>query len=108
MLATKAYDYWDFILRFWRIRPGMSENRAVPANTRKVPNQWVNVNGFWKYQMLRSRDKNFLKVTTNVTVREEHVAERLQTVFMQTHLEENTSLKFQTYDLKSATVLTEW
>lgn len=44
----------------------------VPPKTKNVPNQWASVKGLSKYTILKTKDKNFLRVITNVTVREEH------------------------------------
>ena len=62
---------------------------AVPPNTSTVPSQWVIVNGLLKYQMLKSSETNFLKVTTKVTVKDEHSVVRTNTAFMQTDLSLN-------------------
>ena len=64
----------------------MSEKMAVPPNTSTVPSQWVIVNGLLKYQMLKSSETNFLKVTTKVTVKDEHSVVRTNTALMQTDL----------------------
>nr|CAG4641028.1 EOG090X09MN [Eulimnadia texana] len=50
----------------------MSEKSAVPRKTMVVPIQWYTVNGLLKYQMLKRSERNFRRVTTSVTVSEEH------------------------------------
>lgn len=64
----------------------MSENKSVPPKTKTVPSQCSAVNGFWKYQMLNSSETNFLKVTTNVTAKDEHSVVRTKTALMQIDL----------------------
>ena len=39
----------------------MSEKRMVPPNTRLVPAQWRGVKGLEKYQIEKSRERNFLE-----------------------------------------------
>ena len=63
----------------------MSEKMMVPPNTRKVPNQWTRVKGFWKYQMEKRSERNFLTVTTRVTVRLAHSLVRIKTLLIQIH-----------------------
>ena len=62
---------------------GTSENTRVPPKTSAVPNQWRLVNGFAKYQMEKRRERNFLRVTTRVTVRLAHSVVRTNTAEMQ-------------------------
>ena len=51
------------------IMDGISEKRRVPPKTRPVPSQWYGVKGLLKYMMEKRRLRNFLRVTTRVTVR---------------------------------------
>ena len=62
---------------------GTSENTRVPPKTRTVPSQWRVVKGLLKYQMEKRRERNFLKVTTRVTVRLAHSVVRTKTAEMQ-------------------------
>ena len=64
----------------------MSENKAVPPKTKAVPSQCQMVNGLWKYQMLKSRETNLRKVTTSVTVSDEHSVVKMNTALMHTDL----------------------
>ena len=80
------WDYSDFLSSLLaRIMAGRSENMRVPPNTRPVPSQWYTVKGFWKYQMLKMRLRNFLRVTTRVTVRLAHSVVSTNTDEMQTY-----------------------
>lgn len=45
---------------------------TVPTNTKSVPIQWYNVNGFLKYNILNNKLANFRNVITSVTVNDEH------------------------------------
>lgn len=58
----------------------------VPRKTTAVPNQCQAVKGFWKYMMEKMRLRNFLSVTTRVTVSEAHSVVRMKTPRMQTYL----------------------
>ena len=64
----------------------MSEKRAVPPKTIAVPNQWKVVKGFWKYQILKSSEMNLRRVTTRVTVSDEHSVVRTNTALIQMDL----------------------
>ena len=61
----------------------MSEKRTMPPNTRPVPTQCSGVKGFWKYQMEKRREQNFLKVNTRVTVSDAHSVVKTKTALMQ-------------------------
>ena len=65
------------------IIPGISEKSKVPPNTNPVPTQWNMVKGFWKYKIEKRRLRNFLNVTTRVTVRLAHSVVRMKTADMQ-------------------------
>ena len=62
---------------------GTSENTSVPPKTSAVPSQWRVVKGLAKYQMEKRRERNFLKVTTRVTVKLAHSVVRTKTAEMQ-------------------------
>lgn len=59
--------------------------RSVPKKTTAVPIQCQTVKGFWKYMMEKMRLKNFLKVTTKVTVSDAHSVVRMKTPRMHTY-----------------------
>ena len=48
--------------------PGKSLKSTMPPKTRAVPSQWTGEKGFWKYQIEKSRDRNFLTVGVEVMV----------------------------------------
>ena len=58
----------------------------VPRKTTPVPTQCHEVKGFWKYMMEKMRLRNFLRVTTSVTVSEAHSVVRMKTPRMHTYL----------------------
>lgn len=59
--------------------PSTSVKMSVPAKTRNVPVQCCKVKGFWKYRMENTRDMNFRRVSTRVTVRAVHSEVSLNT-----------------------------
>ena len=78
------------MLLFCLIKLGISEKRAVPPKTMAVPNQWKMVNGFWKYHILKSSEMNLRRVTTKVTVNEEHSVVKTNTALIQMDLKQDT------------------
>ena len=62
---------------------GTSEKTRVPPKTSAVPSQWRVVKGLEKYQMEKRRERNFLRVTTRVTVKLAHSVVRTKTAEMQ-------------------------
>ncbi|KAF3855046.1 hypothetical protein F7725_023101 [Dissostichus mawsoni] len=59
---------------------------SVPRKTTAVPTQCHVVKGFWKNMMEMMRLRNFLRVTTRVTVSEAHSVVRMKTPLMHTYL----------------------
>ena len=59
---------------------------SVPRKTTAVPTQCQTVKGFWKYHTETMRLRNFLRVTTRVTVSDAHSVVRMNTPRMHTYL----------------------
>ena len=76
---------------------------SVPRKTTAVPIQCQTVKGFWKYHTETMRLRNFLRVTTRVTVSDAHSVVRMNTPRMHTYLRAvsgNTLRELQNYNIE--------